>query len=70
MFQVFLNFVFVPFAGSYTYDRDGKFGYRFFCVPHFGLTRSVKREEQTVNKENIPNQPTPKTPSHVSNNLV
>ncbi|XP_046672413.1 F-actin-monooxygenase Mical isoform X4 [Homalodisca vitripennis] len=47
--------------GNYAFDRDGRFGSRFFCIPHFGLTRVIKREE-VGNKENIPSQPVPKTP--------
>ncbi|XP_028150105.1 F-actin-monooxygenase Mical isoform X7 [Diabrotica virgifera virgifera] len=25
--------------GSYTFDRDGLYGYRFFCLQHFGMVR-------------------------------
>jgi len=52
--------------GAYAFDRDGKYGNKFFCVSHFGWTRLSKREEHAGNKENIPSQPTQKTPKMLS----
>lgn len=47
--------------GNYAFDRDGKFGSRFFCTQHFGLPgiqrlRVQKNDVLRVggNKENIP----------------
>jgi len=52
--------------GNYSYDRDGKFGSQFFCVHHYGMTRT-RREDQGNNKENIPSRtPVPKTPVMVT----
>uniref|UniRef100_A0A1B6E0J1 LIM zinc-binding domain-containing protein n=1 Tax=Clastoptera arizonana TaxID=38151 RepID=A0A1B6E0J1_9HEMI len=50
--------------GSYAFDRDGKFGSRFFCTQHFGLPGTqrmrVRRKSEefrmVTNKENIPTQ--------------
>ncbi|XP_054289539.1 F-actin-monooxygenase Mical-like isoform X2 [Macrosteles quadrilineatus] len=49
--------------GNYSYDRDGKFGSQFFCVHHYGMTRT-RKEEQANNKENIARR-VPKTPETV-----
>nr|XP_018895758.1 PREDICTED: protein-methionine sulfoxide oxidase Mical isoform X3 [Bemisia tabaci] len=58
--------------GNYAFDRDGKFGNRFFCPQHFGMSgtqqkRAYRRKSEELrnlaNKENIlksSNQP--KTP--------
>nr|CAD7459395.1 unnamed protein product [Timema tahoe] len=48
--------------GNYGFDRDGKFGSRFFCMQHFGmkgthLLRVRRRSEELksdIDKENIP----------------
>nr|CAD7409127.1 unnamed protein product [Timema cristinae] len=56
--------------GNYGFDRDGKFGSRFFCMQHFGmkgthLLRIRRRSEELksgIDKENIPAITTPKTP--------
>nr|CAD7399985.1 unnamed protein product [Timema poppensis] len=56
--------------GNYGFDRDGKFGSRFFCMQHFGmkgthLLRIRRRSEElksVIDKENIPAITTPKTP--------
>ncbi|KAK8728739.1 hypothetical protein OTU49_009120 [Cherax quadricarinatus] len=44
--------------GNYIYDREGRYGGKFFCIPHFGLTprvRGVRRrvEDTDSAKENI-----------------
>ncbi|XP_069686571.1 F-actin-monooxygenase Mical isoform X3 [Periplaneta americana] len=56
--------------GNYAFDREGKFGSRFFCTQHFGLqgTQRLKMRRKSeelksvIDKENIPAQSTPKTP--------
>nr|CAD7567614.1 unnamed protein product [Timema californicum] len=56
--------------GNYGFDRDGKFGSRFFCMQHFGmkgthLLRIRRRSEElksVIDKENIPAITTPKIP--------
>ncbi|XP_052124565.1 F-actin-monooxygenase Mical [Frankliniella occidentalis] len=57
--------------GSYAFDRDGKFGSRFFCTHHFGMhgtqkMKTARKSEELRNilgKENIPRQLTiAKTP--------
>ncbi|KAK3927176.1 [F-actin]-monooxygenase Mical [Frankliniella fusca] len=50
--------------GSYAFDRDGKFGSRFFCTHHFGMhgtqkMKTARKSEELRNilgKENIPRQ--------------
>nr|XP_027209346.1 protein-methionine sulfoxide oxidase mical3a-like [Penaeus vannamei] len=44
--------------GNYIYDREGTYGGKFFCIPHFGLTsraRGVRRKVEDTDsaKENI-----------------
>lgn len=60
--------------GSYAFDRDGKYGSRFFCTHHFGMPGTLKmktarKSEELRNilgKENIPRQLTiAKTPDKV-----
>ncbi|PSN38132.1 hypothetical protein C0J52_08223, partial [Blattella germanica] len=56
--------------GNYAFDREGKFGSRFFCMQHFGLqgTQKLKMRRKSeefrsgVDKENIPAKSLPKTP--------
>ena len=53
---------FFLFPGNYAFDRDGKFGSRFFCTQHFGLPGTQRLRVQMKsdvlrsdgNKENIP----------------
>ncbi|KAJ1523620.1 hypothetical protein ONE63_001463 [Megalurothrips usitatus] len=50
--------------GSYAFDRDGKFGSRFFCTHHFGMhgtqkMKTARKSEELrsiLGKENIPRQ--------------
>lgn len=37
-----LNNIFLT-SSSYTYDRDGKFGFNFFCQHHFGMVGRVSK---------------------------
>ncbi|RZF36311.1 hypothetical protein LSTR_LSTR014575 [Laodelphax striatellus] len=54
--------------GSYAFDRDGKFGSKFFCTYHFGLqgtqmmkaSRKSEEHRRALGKENKPK--TPETP--------
>ncbi|XP_042224057.1 F-actin-monooxygenase Mical-like isoform X2 [Homarus americanus] len=44
--------------GNYIYDREGRYGGKFFCIPHFGLTpriRALRRRAEDTDsaKENI-----------------
>ncbi|XP_023714226.1 protein-methionine sulfoxide oxidase mical3a isoform X4 [Cryptotermes secundus] len=56
--------------GNYSFDREGKFGSRFFCTQHFGLQGSqrmkLRRKSDEfisgLDKENIPAKSSPKTP--------
>ena len=68
-FILFFSFVFFykfsqnfTFSGSYLFDRDGKYGSRFFCTQHFGMQGVAKRVRQaeerskdtTPTKQTIP----------------
>ncbi|XP_045594784.1 F-actin-monooxygenase Mical isoform X2 [Procambarus clarkii] len=53
--------------GNYIYDREGRFGGKFFCIPHFGLTpraRGLRRRPEDIDntKENIFPPATTSTP--------
>ncbi|KAG0711104.1 [F-actin]-monooxygenase Mical [Chionoecetes opilio] len=53
--------------GNYIYDREGRYGGKFFCIPHFGLTPRTKvirrRVEDTDSaKENVVPPPPPPPP--------
>lgn len=61
--------------GSYSFDRDGKFGSKFFCTHHYGMhgtqkMKTARKSEELRNilgKENIPRQLTiAKTPDKVN----
>ncbi|KAK3880510.1 hypothetical protein Pcinc_014999 [Petrolisthes cinctipes] len=42
--------------GNYIYDREGRYGGKFFCIPHFGLTprsRGTRQRREDSIKENI-----------------
>lgn len=65
--------------GSYAFDRDGKYGSRFFCTHHFGMPGTLKmktarKSEELRNilgKENIPRQLTiAKTPDKVQSCIM
>ncbi|XP_014262535.1 F-actin-monooxygenase Mical isoform X1 [Cimex lectularius] len=45
--------------GNYAFDREGKFGYKFYCVQHFGLQGTTKR---SATREEFKQQPTSKKP--------
>ncbi|XP_071535359.1 uncharacterized protein Mical isoform X2 [Panulirus ornatus] len=53
--------------GNYIYDREGRYGGKFFCIPHFGLTprvRGLRRraDDNDSAKENIVPQVTASPP--------
>ncbi|XP_068242855.1 F-actin-monooxygenase Mical isoform X2 [Palaemon carinicauda] len=54
--------------GNYIYDRDGRYGGKFFCIPHYGLSpreRGLRRKTEDTDsaKENIVPTSTSTTPS-------
>lgn len=61
------------FPGNYSFDREGKFGSRFYCTQHFGLQgmqrmklrRKSDEFRSGLDKENIPTKLSPKTPDKV-----
>jgi hypothetical protein len=71
-----LNTLLIP--GNYAFDREGKFGSRFFCTQHFGLQGSqrmkLRRKSDEflsgLDKENIPAKSTPKTAEKVYTNCL
>ncbi|CAL4062002.1 unnamed protein product [Meganyctiphanes norvegica] len=53
--------------GNYIYDREGHFGGKFFCVPHYGMSsraaRGKRKDDTDSTKENIvPPAKVPHTP--------
>lgn len=66
------------FPGNYAFDREGKFGSRFYCTQHFGLQgmqrMKVRRKSDEfrsgLDKENIPTKLSPKTPDKVHTYIV
>ena len=30
-------------TGHYIYDREGRYGGKFFCVPHFGMHQAARK---------------------------
>lgn len=44
--------------GSYSFDRDGQFGYKFFCVQHYGMqgelrpAKVARKASQRLGREN------------------
>ncbi|XP_075230340.1 molecule interacting with CasL isoform X2 [Lycorma delicatula] len=62
--------------GSYAFDRDGKFGSKFFCTYHFGLqgtqrmraNRKMEESAKVAEKENIPKEQ--QTPNHSINDDI
>lgn len=52
--------------GNHTFDRDGKYGSRFYCAQHFGMpgVQGVKlgkkgENGRSIGKENIPMKTVP-----------
>lgn len=76
VYELQLNTFLVP--GNYAFDREGKFGSRFFCTQHFGLQGSqrmkLRRKSDEfisgLDKENIPAKSSPKTPEKVYSNCL
>ncbi|KAI5701118.1 hypothetical protein M8J75_006235 [Diaphorina citri] len=48
--------------GNYAFDREGKFGHRFFCTQHFGLPGTMKMRARRKNEDLRPTPPHPSTP--------
>ena len=40
-------------SGHYIYDREGRYGGQYFCIPHFGM--SAKTASKTVEMPSIMN---------------
>lgn len=51
--------------GSYTFDRDGKYGHKFYCSQHFGMSGQLKGNK-VVGKSSSRNIRDVRTPDKLS----
>lgn len=47
--------------GNYMFDKDGKYGHRFFCHQHFGMQGQIKGQK-IVNRKSLDARNGNKTP--------